>query len=255
MSFLHIEFFLSLTFLSLFFSTITANELNITIGSSLPPYVISSDDNGIEIDIVRSAFEAVDHTVNFQYVPTARLFHFIKNNTSDGIVENGSYDISKEIGKTMYTSKDIISMKNVVIAFKNKKLAIVALENLSTLKIIAFQNAHKYLGKDFFSAIRNNPEYREHAHQHLQVRQLYAGRVDAVISDQRIFMYWRQLAYKQGKLSEEDMKSPLIFYPLFTPSIRNLKTINRKIRDKFNLGLNEIIENGTYQEILNKYKN
>lgn len=242
--------------MALFFNVggLAAKEVNITIGSFLPPYVISSEDSGIEVDIIRSAFKAVGHTVSFNYVPTGRLLYFVKNNPFDGVVENSSYDMSKELGGATYTSNTIISLQNVVIALKKKQLIINEVEDLSTLKIIAFQHASKYLGQDFLSVIHNNPEYKEHAHQHLQIRQLYANKVDAVITDKRIFMYWRKLAYNKGQLLEESITESLIIYPLFIPSARNLKTLDKKINDDFNTGLDEIKQNGTYQAILDKYK-
>ena len=84
---------------------------------------------------------------------------------------------------------------------------------------------------------------------------LYAGKIDVVISERRIFNYWRSQAESKGSLKGKDIKKKLKFHNIFEASPRNVKFLDRDIRDDFNYGLKYIKASGLYQGIINKYEN
>jgi len=231
-----------------------AKELRIAIGSELPPYVINQMSGGIEIDIIREALKATGHTVSFHLVNNKRLVKRLQNRDVDGTAENSSFDMAKVVNFSIYESETTITYHNFAIAFDYKNFQIHSISDLANKRILAFQNATKYLDPAYATMTEDNDDYKEHSKQSLQVKQLYASRVDVVISGKRIFNYWKNQAESEGSLSQKNIQKKLIFHNIFEASPRNVKFVDRRIRDDFNHGLRLIKESGLYQEIIEKYE-
>ena len=232
-----------------------AKSLQIAIGSQLPPYVLEQMSAGMEVDIIREAFKVKGHTVSFQFVPNLRLLRKLLNEKLDGTAVNSSYDIAKEINMPIYNSDTTIIYHNFAIAFAYKNFQIQSVNDLVNKRVLGFQNAIKYLGSAYAAMAVNNDDYREHPIQSLQVKQLYAGRIDVVISEKRIFNYWKNHAESEGYLFRKNKNKKLKFHNIFEASHRNVKFVDRSTRDDFNQGLRIIKENGLYQAIIKKYEN
>lgn len=230
-------------------------EITIAIGMSLPPYVML-DDTGFEIDIIRTALMAKGYRkVNFKYLPNLRIPAFFKDKKVDGIAANTAYDIGKHIGMNVYSTDTTIFYMNYAIALENKNFTINSIGDLVDKKVIAFQNATRYLGTEFASMAEKNIHYEENANQSYQVNRLFKNRTDVVISDKKIFQYWRLNAFRKGILKPHDVNQSIQFYPIFPPAPRNCTFYDEKIRDDFNEGLKIIHQNGTYDIILTQYMN
>ncbi|MCJ8338418.1 MAG: transporter substrate-binding domain-containing protein [Pseudomonadales bacterium] len=240
---------------SLCFSSVTlAKELRIAIGAALPPYVLDHNNAGIEVDIITEALKVKGYTVSFHFVPNLRLLRRLKNREVDGTVQNSIFDIGKAVNIKVYDSATTITYHNYAIAFRDKNLQIYAIKDLLNKRVLAFQNATKYLGSVYATMAKNNADYREHAKQSLQVKQLYADRVDVIISEKRIFNYWKQQAQSRGELYRRNLNRELQFHNIFAPSARNVKFVDSQTRDDFNDGLRLIKGTGLYQTIIDKYE-
>ncbi|MCP4023299.1 MAG: transporter substrate-binding domain-containing protein [Desulfobacteraceae bacterium] len=233
-------------------NTATAKNVKIAIGLVIPPYVIRQNNSGIEVDIIKEAFKAKGYAVTFLYVPNLRISYMLKVGLVDGTVQNASYNAATEVGKVLYETDTIINYHNFAITFENYTIATI--DDLADKRVIAFVNAKKYLGPVYKAMTDKNKTYYEKSEQNLHVVMLYNNRVDVVISDKRIFMYWRNQARNNGTLSSKDMELPLKFNPIFSKAPRDCKFLDKGNRDNFNDGLKIILDNGVYDAIIKKYQ-
>lgn len=232
-----------------------AEEIRVGIGFAIPPYVIKELDSGLEVDIIRSAFEAVGHDVKFVYLPNLRLpVEFALGNV-ECIAANAAYDLAKDSGRPVYQSEDTISLQNFAITLRRLKLSIDSLKDLEYKQVLAFNNAVKYLGPAYAAVAKANPHYSELADQSLQVRMLYSSRVEVVVADKRIFLWWRDLIVKSNLSGDLDLFTPLTFHPIFPPSPRLVHLNSDSLRQQFNAGLESIRNSGVYDRIIERYAN
>jgi len=247
----HLLFVLSLSISCV----VVAKDLRIVIGAELPPYVFNRMSSGIEIDIIKEALKVKDHTVSFEVVPYMRLQSSLKAREVDGIAQNTVYDIGKEANVIVHESDTTVKYHNFAITFLDKNFKIESIQELANKKILAFQNSNRYLGPVYAAMANTNARYREHPSQAFQIKQLYSGKVDVVIADKRIFYYWKNHAQSEGGLDPKNKMRQLKFHSIFEASARNVKFLDRDIRDDFNYGLGVIKANGLYGDILDSYEN
>jgi len=221
---------------------IFSQEIKLAFSLSIPPYVISKNDSGIELDIVKEIFSLSNITVKPIYVPLARLSKQIELDEVDG-----SATIMESLGfKNVYYSDIYITYKNVAVSLKKNGIEIISISDLRNKDIITFQNAKKYLGHDFAKAVSQNTNYYEFYNQQKQVKMLYKNRIQVIILDKNIFHYYKQYI-------EKDFNEKVVFHEIFPVNEYKIAFKNSKIRDKFNLGLKKIKKSGRYEQIINKY--
>ena len=113
------------------------------------------------------------------------------------------------LSKEVYYSDEYITYNNIVVSIND--FQINNLKDLKNKKIIAFQNATIYLGKEFENEVKNNKNYAEIANQEAQVASLMNGRTEVIVIDENIFKYY----YKKSKLFKQ--KSYKV-YRIFSPT-------------------------------------
>ena len=234
-------------------SVTLAKDLRISIGTELPPYVFYQNSTGIEVEIIREALKVKGHTVSFYFVPNMLVQKSLKNREIDATVQNSKFVISEEANLTVYDSDTTVNYHNFAIAFDSQNFQIQSINDLVNKRVLAFQNASKYLGSDYAAMAEKNEDYREHPKQSVHVNDLYAGKIEVLISDKRIFNYWKSQAESKGRLYGNEMMK-LKFHTIFEASARNVKFLERNTRDDFNDGLKFIKASGVYQSIIKKYE-
>jgi polar amino acid transport system substrate-binding protein len=125
------------------------------------------------------------------------------------------------------------------------QLQSLVLVDLESGSIIAFQNAKKYLGKEYKDIVSKNPNYKEKANQAQQVQMLFSKRTNIVVSDVNIFNYF-------AKKDNFDLNL-LQYNDIFTKVIHTVAFTDEDIRNDFNYGLSVIKKNGTYDKIIKSY--
>ena len=160
-----------------------AREVRVGIGFVLPPYVIRENDSGLEVEIIRRALAEAGHTAVFVYLPNLRLVLEMGRGNLDAVAANRAYDLGRETGKPAYVSGPTVEFHNYAITRRADGLVIRSLDDLRGKRVLAFQNARKYLGREFREAVASVKCYREVADQSLHAGMLYADRTDVVISD------------------------------------------------------------------------
>lgn len=237
-------------FLLCFLRHASAEQIEIGISFSIPPYVIEEQDAGIELDILREAFSVRGHTVIPRYLPLARTFSQYDANIIDGVI-----NVIPGMVKGFY-SDIVIVFQNNAITLSQNNLMINQIDDLANLNITAFQRASTILGEEFGEMAANNPKYKEVAAQIKQINLLFLGRTDAVVMDRRIFNYYRKQAYDVffGPRSFKDkLLQEVTFHPIFPPSEYRFAFRSEAIRDDFNHGLKIIRDDGRLAAITEKY--
>ena len=163
----------------------------------------------------------------------------------DGI--DGSVTIMESFGlKNVYYSDNYITYENIAVSLQKNHLKIKSISDLSNKDIITFQNAKKYLGKDFKETVSQNANYYEFYDQKKQVKMLYKSRIQVIVLDRNIFYYYRHN-------SKEEFKDEVVIHEIFPANKYKIAFKDSKIRDKFNEGLKVIKSSGRYEKIINKY--
>ncbi|WP_334019573.1 substrate-binding periplasmic protein [Alteromonas sp. S015] len=233
---------LSVVCLLCFTISLSAKELDVVVGWNKPPYVISQDHTGFEVELVRAILAEMGYGLSPIYVPFGRTARLLKDDTVDiGLTLNRAHSIDRSILSDPY-----IVYQNVVVTRADRGLFIESIDDLKGKSVIAFQTAQSVLGEEFGQALASQTTYIEAARQDRQVDMLMRGSVDAAILDRNIFNYFKSSnsAYAEDKV---------VFHELFSILPYSAAIPDPELRAKFNATLRLFIEDGRYQLLLDKY--
>jgi len=223
---------------------VCAAELRIIFTKHTPPYVFE-DGTGIVVDIVRTALEAGGHKVKPVYVPIERGFKMFADRQAEGTTI-----LLESSGLKAEYSEPFMQYHNRAFVLKSRGLAIRSLADLGDKSVVAFQNADKYLGKEFGLAVAGNQRYKEMAHQEAQTQMLLLGRIDVAVMDESIFRFYRQklIAERKAEQAQET-----VGYDILPPTPYKAAFLDRKVRDDFNKAVAAMRKDGRYDAIYRKY--
>lgn len=221
-------------------TTLQAKDLTLVAGLSLPPYIIQEDNSGMEFEIIKEALQAKGHNVMLKYVPFVRLLVDYKN-------YDGAITINESSGITGNYSDTVITYKNYAISLKKNNIAVNSIQDLKDKKVVAFQNATKYLGPEFAEIAKGNSSYSEQGQQMLQLKVLYSGRADLIVSDINIFKYYKK------QVNDMDTSPEIVLHEIFPGVDYKILFNDPAVRDDFNAGLKTIRDSGRYDEIIKAY--
>lgn len=230
-----------------------AESIRVGIGFAIPPYVIRSEDAGVEVDIIREALGRVGVEAEFIYLPNLRLPVAFAEGSVDCVAANAGYDLAADSGVPAYYSTITVIFHNYAVSLEKNGFSIMSIEDLADKRVLAFNNAAKYLGRDFAAMAASNARYSELADQALQVRMLLSGRVDVVISDKRIFLYWMKKNNRYSGLGIKPGESRLAFHSIFPPAPRRVAFRDEDLRTRFDQGLGLLNSEGGIKVIEERY--
>ncbi len=112
-----------------------ARELDVVVGWNKPPYVISQEHSGFEIDLVRAILAEMGHTLSPIYVPFGRTARLLKDSTVDiGLTQSAAHNVDDAVLSdpyiiyqnvvvtkrkiTLLSAKSVISKESVSLGFK-----------------------------------------------------------------------------------------------------------------------------------------
>ncbi|KUM02663.1 transporter substrate-binding domain-containing protein [Chromobacterium subtsugae] len=233
-----------------------AAELRVAFSSSRPPFSFHDDklgDTGIEVDLMRAALERMGYAMKIMIVPNSRLRR---------AVAAGSADIASAVhergpdGKGVYYSDDFIEYRNVAIGKQGRQLDIRSLLDLGGHSFAIWQNGWRDLGPVFQAIYQPDPSgrfrhnYHESASQENQCRMFWANRVELLIIDRAVFDWFR------GKLAASLPTAEAVRYYDIFPRTTGYPAVfhDRALRDRFNLALRQLRQNGDYQRIERRYR-
>jgi len=243
---------LSVTFIFSQHNVLWAQDkyIEMLAGLSKPPFVIAEKEKGIQLEIIKAAFEKSDKFVHFTYLPLSRHLDVLHGRDFDGIITLSEND--KEWGICL--SNPYIVYQNVVVTLKESALTINEFEDLVNLKVAAFQNATRFLGEKYNSTFKNSDSYTEIADQKSQVNLLFSGRVDALVMEVSIFKHLLANKRHESAMSKIYNKKFEIHF-LFNPKAYSAGFKSKQLCQQFDQGINAIMEDGSYQQIIDSYIN
>ncbi|MDO6505627.1 transporter substrate-binding domain-containing protein [Colwellia sp. 4_MG-2023] len=242
-------------FVMLFLATIQPNafcaednHIILLAGLSKPPFIFVENDKGMQIEIIQAALDKYHYQISFFYLPMTRHIEVYKKRNIEGLITLSTTE--NELG--LYLSKPYISYRNVVVTLADNNVNITKISDLSDMRVAGFQNALKFLGKEYNNIFKESNSYVELADQKSQVALLFTQRVDALVIDIDIFKYLLTLMKKEG-LSKNIYNAEFVVHPLFGNIDYVAGFSNQQLQKDFDNGISEIKANGNYQKIIDSY--
>lgn len=224
--------------------SITTETLEVQIGTPsqhLPPYFIDWNKRGIELDILREAFQKSYYQTIFSARHDREEKFFTASSGLDCIST-----VTEELGYDGFYSDDVVVYQDVAIYLKDSGLTLETKAELADKRIEAFTNARELL--DIQDIVADNLSYHEHSGEASQVLLLYRDKIDVLLMDKYLFFYFRN---KVQKLI--DMEREVVMRPLFPKRAYKILCKQEKMRDDFNQGLAALHAEGRYQQIIEHY--
>jgi polar amino acid transport system substrate-binding protein len=219
-----------------------AEKLTVSISLDIPPYVIKSASEGLEVDIVRGALSG--QQLSFVQMPYADLQTAIQRKKADVSIGVQPTDAS------VFYSRALIAFVNFAIVKKSDHLKIDSIAALKGHKVLTWQDAYLELGDEFASLFSPGAPYRaddiEVANQEDQVRRFWQGNNLVIVIDRSIFAYFsKEMGHAMSEVDQ---------FALFPP-VTDFKAgfANAALRDRFNQGLDDLCRNGGYAKLLDRY--
>lgn len=217
--------------------------LRVGMGPDKPPYVILESGRGLDVDLVRGALAGAGYRVETVHAPQERIYLMFRNGELDAVAATHA-----DSGLPAYYSDAYINYSNVAVSLERRQLAAEHVEDLINHSVVAFQRASKLLGARFEQMSERNPRYHEVALPVQRNLMLYAGRVDYVITEERIFR--TQNASIAGQV---DITQPIRVHRVLAPTAYSMAFADAEVRDRFNRALRQLRSSGQYAEIMHRY--
>lgn len=223
------------------------DEVDISFTKQIPPFVIKKEHiKGMDYDIVEKVLGIGKVSIkNSKEISYQRLNSYLSEDNSTDI----AVGIRKK-DKTFFYSDNLLPFNDIAITRIKDDYIIDDYYDLFDKKVLAYSNAHKYLGKEFVSLFneKTRPKnYSEIVNQKIQVQEFLDGKVDVIILDEKIFKWYLK------KLSNKNIDE-FKFHDIFTVKIpRYVAFKDKKLRDLFNRNLKKIKRSGEYDLIIEDY--
>jgi polar amino acid transport system substrate-binding protein len=224
--------------------SVQGKELDVAVGWTKPPYVISNDNTGFELDMVRAVLKTLGHSVIPIYVPFGR---------SVVMLSQGQVDMALTVNQRLIAEPEMLSdvyivYQNVAISLKSKKLTISTIADLSKYSIVAFQNSTIVLGEEYNQVVTNSRMFTELPEQKRQTEMLLLGNTDVVVMDINIFIHFSRELAGISQLEKVDI------HPIFPPSPYHVGFKDPVLKQQFNVALADFVLTQEYTELVNKYE-
>ena len=223
--------------------TTEAKDLLVIAGWDKPPYVISHQDSGYEVDLVRQVLATANHRISMLHVPYGRTYETMKQENADiALTLNAKSGVPPEI-----LSQPYITYQNVAISLKKNNIKLNKLSDFRLFSVIAFQSASKVLGNDFASAVKENLLYIELPEQRRQVEMLLVGSVDVVVMDVNIFNYYSRVIKGENQMDDVNV------YALFPPTHYSAVISDPELRATFDRAMANFKLSEQYRQLRQQY--
>ena len=229
----------------IFSSNIYSETLKVGVQGKYKPYYIDMN-HGLELDIVNEVFKRIGIKADYYKFPFERLKSAVSKHNMDASLI--AYD---ENNDNYYYSDDYISFSNTIVCNQSKNIKIKNLKSLAGKKVGSWRSANLVLGKDFhdnFKPGKNN--YIEISDLDPLLRMFWLKRLDCIVVDLFVFKW-----FKEYKLQEANIKEfPVDYHHLLTRrTYFKVKFKNKEIRDRFNIALKKLKDNGFIKGVYKKY--
>lgn len=220
-----------------------ANRLTVAVGWNKPPYVISENDSGFELDLVRAVFAKMGYQIKPLYVPYGRTLKMLQGGQVDAAMS-----LSAKSGANIeLLSRSYISYQNTAISLKRNKLDIKQIEDLAKYTVVGFQNAAKNLGNRYAQAMAKAPYYMELPDQNKQVGMLLQGNITVVVMDINIFVHLSR------KRTGENQLAQVKTHNIFPATDYSMGFTDMALKTAFDKALGQYQQSHNYLELVDRY--
>ncbi len=228
-----------------------AQEVRVGFKDSKAPYVLAtkpykatdydtSRNLGIEVEIWYRVLAGLGLTL----VPSYMSYDRMAKQISEGRIDAAA-TLPGGVDGVHYLD-GILRLHDHVIVDSRTDKPLTTLKDLAGLRVVAFDNASKWMGAAFRDAIPLFASYRELSDQQRQVRLLTSARADALVSDIGIFRHY-------AKEAGED-PARFAYYPLFGEAIYFGGGFRSAIlKATFEISLEQLKQAGGYEAIYQRY--
>lgn len=201
----------------------------VVVGLSKPPYAIEESRSGFELELIQQVLNNIDKAPEFVFIPYGR---------SEKMLELPEIDAVITVNKQMFPhnnnlSENYINYQNVAISLKKDAITLNSISDMADYSIASFQLADKVLGDEFSRTTAGSPMFIQVANQKKQLELLLLGRVDILVMDIKIFLYY--FDKHQSNLEENDIAFHYIFplspYRVAFKNNANMKAFNQAMRE------------------------
>ncbi|PTS81446.1 polar amino acid ABC transporter [Aeromonas sp. HMWF036] len=231
---------------SMFSGQLQAKPLKVGVSFAIPPYVIESNQRGIELDLLKEAFAGSGYEPSFEFLPLERTFRLFESGKLDAIINVRPGMVDPHV-----LTQPVITFHNRI--FTLRSTHINTLDDLHSKRVTAFQRARIILGGAFATMANQNPHYEEVAKQQVQVHQLMRGRVDAVVLEERVFYYYLDQLIATSQAGEHYERNQVRQADLFPPTVYHFAFRAADARNLFDKRLEAMRQDGRYHQIFAAY--
>lgn len=220
-------------------------SIKIAVGSSIEPFMLKSG-KGLIGTVITESFQHSGERVEFSYNSNQEALELFNNKKVDGVT------VVREGMVQGYYSAALVSFDNHVISLAGSDINIETINDLKNYRIIAFSKARQYLGTDFNNVVEQSKSYREIASQELQVKALFDGETDIIISDTTIFEFYRTRLRNRTPLDKKWRNEVSIGFS-FPNQAYYMAFQTESHQQLFNHGFSQLKASGRYQQIAHTY--
>lgn len=244
---------LSLSFIA---SPSYARTVTMVFGPDMRPYIMRVDGQytGLEVEIVRAALKSQGHTLRVKQYPYNKWRKAIRKPWVDGLAAVLPSQFPKQ---RLYYSEPYIRFKNVAITRHKEHFNLCSVQDLKGLSLVTSPNAYLSLGDEFESLYKPQFQtaqmnfYTELPSSRNQVQQFLKGQYQAIAIDMYAFL-WTRAELQAEHFPYADQ--PLDYHWIFPPNTPYVAAFKQEaIRNAFNLGLQQIENDGTLKDIYNQF--
>ncbi|NCP66554.1 MAG: amino acid ABC transporter substrate-binding protein [Paraglaciecola sp.] len=220
-----------------------AKTLLVIAGWDKPPYIITEQNKGFEVELMQHILASLGHDVQMLYVPYGRTYATLLREKADigmTLAERSGVEPS-------VLSQPYVTYQNVAVSFKHNTKQITQIGDLQFVSVVAFQSAKTVLGEAFNQMATKNTMYIELPDQRSQVELFWLGNIDAVVMDVNIFGYFSQVSHVDNWMERVDI------HEFFPPTQYSAAIPDAELREAFNQALDRFKQQPAYFQLLEKY--
>lgn len=246
--------------MSLYFPfNVWANNVLDLVIDEYPPYTFATNNtiDGISIRIVEAAFKRMNQPINLRVLPWSRALKLLKEGKVDGLIEI----FKNEERETYLDYSKVVLIDEVVSLFVVEGSEINFDGELSKLSDYHFGARHDYsYGTEFDQAVADKVISHislDVEHERL-ILKLCTGEVDILVGEKNVVAYrvslLKSLKTNSNKRCKkiEELSTPVQSTPAYI--VFSKKRELTDIRDKFDIILMKMKQDGSYQKIIDAWR-
>lgn len=227
-------------------ATAMAKNFEILTGEWAPYVSESMEGGGPTALIVSEALKAAGHSATFKYVPWARTEALTQDGTAVGTFP---WSNNEKFKKTCFQSTPLATQKMVFFYLK-ENLGDWDFTGLDQLKDMKVGGSRGYTYVEMFEEAGIKTDFAADVSKSL--KKLIAGRLDVVPESKLVGWQTIKANYPGDESKVANAKTPLFVKKLYL-QISRKHPDGQSLYDAFEKGFQTIKDNGTYQQILDKY--